>query len=306
MRDLPDLGTFALVTVPFRAFLHLRDDGERLAVLRALHDRLRPGGTLAFDVFHPDRIDIAETHGRWIEREPGIDERALLGRGRTAPAAVGADRRRRGADGALVGRSGRLARPAGAGRLRADQRPRLVRRAAARARRHRLRVVGASAGAAIGSGDGALSRHVLGGLPRPPARPPHERAAHLLGDPDRDHSRRPRPRDGRREPAQRPDRRRRRHGRRPCRAHAALPAEVPALVVRLEPRAVALLQPRRGLRAAHGRHLSVDRRASVRAPRVPGGRRPGAQPMAAAGEVAARDPALHRAVLPRRSRRSSS
>jgi SAM-dependent methyltransferase len=76
MRDLPDLGTFALVTVPFRAFLHLRDDDERLAVLRALHDRLRPGGTLAFDVFHPDRIDIADTHGRWIEREPGIDERA--------------------------------------------------------------------------------------------------------------------------------------------------------------------------------------------------------------------------------------
>lgn len=77
MRDLPDLGTFPLVTVPFRAFLHLRDDGERLAVLRALHDRLEPGGTLAFDVFHPDRLDIAETHDRWIEREAGIEERAL-------------------------------------------------------------------------------------------------------------------------------------------------------------------------------------------------------------------------------------
>jgi SAM-dependent methyltransferase len=77
MRDLPVLGTFPLVTVPFRAFLHLRDDGERLAVLRSIHDRLDPGGTLAFDVFHPDRLDIAETHGRWIEREPGIDERAL-------------------------------------------------------------------------------------------------------------------------------------------------------------------------------------------------------------------------------------
>jgi SAM-dependent methyltransferase len=77
MRDLPELGTFPLVTVPFRAFLHLRDDGERLAVLRALHDRIDPGGTLAFDVFHPDRLDIAETQGRWIEREPGIDERAL-------------------------------------------------------------------------------------------------------------------------------------------------------------------------------------------------------------------------------------
>ena len=77
MRDLPELGTFPLVTVPFRAFLHLRDDDERLAVLRDLHDRLEPGGTLAFDVFHPDGLDIAETQGRWIEREPGIDERAL-------------------------------------------------------------------------------------------------------------------------------------------------------------------------------------------------------------------------------------
>ena len=77
MRDLPELGTFPLVTVPFRAFLHLRDDDERLAVLRALYHRLDPGGTLAFDVFHPDRLDIAETQGRWIEREPGVDERAL-------------------------------------------------------------------------------------------------------------------------------------------------------------------------------------------------------------------------------------
>jgi SAM-dependent methyltransferase len=77
MRDLPELGAFALVTVPFRALLHLRDDGERLAVLRSLGERLRPGGTLAFDVFHPDRVDIEETHGRWIEREPGIGEHAL-------------------------------------------------------------------------------------------------------------------------------------------------------------------------------------------------------------------------------------
>jgi SAM-dependent methyltransferase len=76
MRDLPDLGRFALVTAPFRAFLHLRDDGERLAVLRSLYDRLEPGGRLAFDVFHPDRQDIEQTHARWLEREPGIRERA--------------------------------------------------------------------------------------------------------------------------------------------------------------------------------------------------------------------------------------
>jgi SAM-dependent methyltransferase len=76
MRDLPDLGRFPLITVPFRALLHLRDDGERLAVLSGLRRRLRPGGTLAFDVFHPDRQDIEETQGHWIERERGIFEHA--------------------------------------------------------------------------------------------------------------------------------------------------------------------------------------------------------------------------------------
>jgi len=76
MRELPDLGCFPLVTVPFRAFLHLRDDRERLAVLRALRRRLLPGGTLAFDVFHPDVVDIVETDGRWIPRHGDILERA--------------------------------------------------------------------------------------------------------------------------------------------------------------------------------------------------------------------------------------
>jgi SAM-dependent methyltransferase len=65
-----------LVTCPFRAYLHLRDDDERLEALAAARALLRPGGRLVFDVFTPSREDIEETHGRWIEREPGIDERA--------------------------------------------------------------------------------------------------------------------------------------------------------------------------------------------------------------------------------------
>lgn len=76
MRAIPDLGTFATAVIPFRALLHLRDDEERLAVLRRLGSLLSPGGMVAFDVFHPDRLDIAETHDRWIEREPGILEHA--------------------------------------------------------------------------------------------------------------------------------------------------------------------------------------------------------------------------------------
>ena len=65
-----------LVTSPFRAFLHLASDDERLEALAAVRALLRDGGRLVFDVFRPSQDDIDETHGRWIEREPGIDERA--------------------------------------------------------------------------------------------------------------------------------------------------------------------------------------------------------------------------------------
>jgi SAM-dependent methyltransferase len=65
-----------LVTCPFRSYLHLRDDSERLEALGAARELLLPGGRLVFDVFTPSREDIEATHGRWIEREPGIDERA--------------------------------------------------------------------------------------------------------------------------------------------------------------------------------------------------------------------------------------
>ncbi|HKI92759.1 MAG TPA: class I SAM-dependent methyltransferase [Gaiellaceae bacterium] len=65
-----------LVTCPFRAYLHLSSDQERLEALRAAHGLLRPGGRLVFDVFAPSPEDIEETHGLWLEREPGIFERA--------------------------------------------------------------------------------------------------------------------------------------------------------------------------------------------------------------------------------------
>jgi SAM-dependent methyltransferase len=75
-RDPPVGERVPLVTSPFRSFLHLRDDDERLAVLRAARRLLVPGGRLAFDVFEPSREDIEATHGHWLEREPGIFERA--------------------------------------------------------------------------------------------------------------------------------------------------------------------------------------------------------------------------------------
>jgi hypothetical protein len=65
-----------LVTCPFRAYLHLGSDEERLLALRAARALLVERGRLIFDVFRPSREDVEETDGRWIEREPGIFERA--------------------------------------------------------------------------------------------------------------------------------------------------------------------------------------------------------------------------------------
>jgi SAM-dependent methyltransferase len=76
LRAPPVTERVRLVTCPFRAYLHLASDDERLEALAAARELLEPGGRLVFDVFAPSAEDIEETHGRWIEREPGIDERA--------------------------------------------------------------------------------------------------------------------------------------------------------------------------------------------------------------------------------------
>jgi SAM-dependent methyltransferase len=77
LRDPPVDEQVPLVTCPFRAFLHLQGEGDRPRALHSAYKLLRPGGRLIFDVFTPGDDDIADTHGRWIEREPGIEERAL-------------------------------------------------------------------------------------------------------------------------------------------------------------------------------------------------------------------------------------
>ena len=76
LADPPVHERVRLVTCPFRAYLHLHDDEARVRALRAAHRLLEPGGRLAFDVFAPGADDVAETHDRWLEREPGIYERA--------------------------------------------------------------------------------------------------------------------------------------------------------------------------------------------------------------------------------------
>ena len=76
LRNPPLEEQVPLVICPFRSYLHLADDGERVEALEAARTALVTGGRLIFDVFEPKPDDIEETHGRWLEREPRIYERA--------------------------------------------------------------------------------------------------------------------------------------------------------------------------------------------------------------------------------------
>ena len=76
MRDPPVSERVRLVLIPFRSLLHMTTEADRLRALQAARELLVPGGRLVFDVFAPSREDVEDTHGRWLEREPGIFERA--------------------------------------------------------------------------------------------------------------------------------------------------------------------------------------------------------------------------------------
>jgi SAM-dependent methyltransferase len=76
LREPPVPERVDLVICPFRSLLHMRTEDEKLLALRAARQLLVDGGAFVFDVFAPSREDIEETNGRWLEREPGIFERA--------------------------------------------------------------------------------------------------------------------------------------------------------------------------------------------------------------------------------------
>jgi SAM-dependent methyltransferase len=76
MREPPVEERVPLVLIPFRSLLHMTTDADRLRALAAANELLLPGGRLVFDVFAPSSGDVEDTHGRWLEREPGIFERA--------------------------------------------------------------------------------------------------------------------------------------------------------------------------------------------------------------------------------------
>jgi len=76
LRDPPVSERVPLVICPFRSLLHMESETEKLRALRAARALLEPEGRFVYDVFAPSREDIEETDGRWLEREPGIFERA--------------------------------------------------------------------------------------------------------------------------------------------------------------------------------------------------------------------------------------
>jgi SAM-dependent methyltransferase len=76
LREPPVPERVPLAVCPFRSLLHMETEAEKLRALRAARELLEPGGSFVFDVFSPSREDIEETDGRWLEREPGIFERA--------------------------------------------------------------------------------------------------------------------------------------------------------------------------------------------------------------------------------------
>jgi SAM-dependent methyltransferase len=76
LREPPVRERVPLVICPFRSLLHMESDEDRRRALRGVRTLLLPEGRFIFDVFSPARDDIEATHGRWVEREPGIFERA--------------------------------------------------------------------------------------------------------------------------------------------------------------------------------------------------------------------------------------
>jgi SAM-dependent methyltransferase len=81
LREPPVLERVPLAICPFRSLLHIETEEEKLRALLAARELLEPGGRFVFDVFAPSREDIDETHDRWLEREPGIFERAVWDEG---------------------------------------------------------------------------------------------------------------------------------------------------------------------------------------------------------------------------------
>ena len=75
MRDFTLPRRYALVVIPFRAFLHNLTIEDELRTLRCCREHLEPGGRLVLDLFHPTFERLVEPDGQWRHemdfRHPG-------------------------------------------------------------------------------------------------------------------------------------------------------------------------------------------------------------------------------------------
>jgi SAM-dependent methyltransferase len=70
LRDFTTGRRYALITCPFRAFLHLLTWQDQLAALNRFRERLDRGGRVLLNVFHPSyRITVGQVGSRQLEDE---------------------------------------------------------------------------------------------------------------------------------------------------------------------------------------------------------------------------------------------
>lgn len=67
MRDFTMPRRYALITVPFRAFMHLMESEDQIRALRCMREHLEPGGALILNLFYPALEMMAAREGRRLE-----------------------------------------------------------------------------------------------------------------------------------------------------------------------------------------------------------------------------------------------
>jgi SAM-dependent methyltransferase len=75
MRDFTMPRRYALVTIPFRAFMHLVTTLDQIAALRCIREHLEPGGALVFNLWFPSFERIAAA-GDTMELEREFEDPA--------------------------------------------------------------------------------------------------------------------------------------------------------------------------------------------------------------------------------------
>ena len=70
MRDFTMARRYALITIPFRAFMHLLTTEDQLRALRCMREHLEPGGALVLNLFYPTFERMVESgEEERVERE---------------------------------------------------------------------------------------------------------------------------------------------------------------------------------------------------------------------------------------------